>query len=232
MKKQYGKNNTEDKQTGAIFAHIAELNKECDDIIKTIDWDRNAADISRSIRSRCSRDTRRFSFTFDILNWKALAPIAAAVLIFGVWLGYLIFHTSPGNSSYRPQASAQQASLARLETTLAEREIVNYFEEAHLVLTDLMRQCDADGAAVYPDRLNRSQVKLLLNRSKYFSRELDNPRLLISKGLMKKIEWLLYEIVTLDDSISCTQLQQLQDYIRREQLLLKIRLMEKDITEV
>jgi hypothetical protein len=161
-----------------------------------------------------------------------LVPITAAVLIFGVFLGYLLFHTSPGKSLYQPQASIQQASLARLETTLAEREIVNYFEEAHLVLTDLMRSCDANGAAVYPDRLNRSQVKLLLNRSKYFSRELDSPRLLISKGLMKKIEWLLYEILTLEDSISCTQLQQLQDYIRREQLLLKIRLMEKDITEV
>ncbi|MCI0471627.1 MAG: hypothetical protein L0Y73_08220 [Candidatus Aminicenantes bacterium] len=232
MKKRYEKNNTEDKQSGTIFASIAELNKECDELMNTIDWEWNAADISRSIHSRFTRDARRFSFTFAILDWKALAPIAAAVLIFGIWLGYLLFHTAPGKSLYQPQTPAQQASLARLETTLAEREIANYFEEAHLVLTDLMRQCDADGAAVYTDRLNRSQVKLLLNRSKYFSRELDNPRLLISKGLMKKIEWLLYEILTLDDSISCSQLLQLQDYIRRERLLLKIRLMEKDITEV
>jgi hypothetical protein len=84
----------------------------------------------------------------------------------------------------------------------------------------------------YQDRLNRDRVKLLLNRSKYFTRDLDNPRLMSSRNLLKKIEWLLYEILSLNDAVSCRQLQQIQDYIRQERLLLKIRLIGKDITEV
>lgn len=222
------------RQYQKIFESMGYLGQESETLMKGIDWNKNAQDISRSIRlrSRSSRTGRAFSFTFNILNWKALVPIAAAVFLLGLLSGYFLFQSSPGENLSPLKPADQFASLERLETTLAQREVSSYFEEAHLVLTDLLRQCDARGAVFQQDRLNRQRVKLLLNRSKYFNQNLDNPRLLSSKSLLKKIEWLLYEILTLEDSVSCRQLQRLQDYIRQERLLLKIRLIGRDITEV
>ncbi len=215
-----------------IFENMESLNRESELLMKKIDWEKNAQDISRGIRLKGTPAEKKFSFTSNMLNWKILAPITTAVLLFGIYLGYLLFHASPGEGIFRAESAQQQVSLARLEALLAEKEVSGYFKEAQLVLTDLMRRCDVEGDVFYQDRLNRGRVKLLLSRSKYFTRHLDSPRLLSSRNLLQKIKWLLYEILTLDDAVSCRQLQQIQDYIRQERLLLKIRLIGKDITEV
>lgn len=220
------------KQYMELFENMEALNEASENVMATIDWDRNAQDIGRNIRMKSSRASRSFPFTFNILDWKALVPLTASVLLLGIWLGYLLFHAAPADKFLQPGTPSTQASLARLEATLAEKEVSNYMKDAQLVLTDLMRQCDIDGNVFNRDRLNRKRVKLLLNRSKYFNQNLDNPRLLSSRNLLQKIEWLLYEIITMDENISCDQLEHLQDYIRRERLLLKIRLISKDITEV
>jgi len=219
------------RQYVEIFKNMESLNRDSDMLMEQIDWEKNARDLSRGIRLKSAAAGRKYSFTFNIMNWKILAPITAAVLFLGIYLGYLLFHVSP-EKGLIPAESRQQISLARLEAVLAEKEVSGYFKDAQLVLTDLMRRCDVDGDAYLQDRLNRDRVKLLLSRSKYFTRDLDNPRLMSSRKLLKKIEWLLYEILTLDDAVSCRQLQQIQEYIRQERLLLKIRLIEKDITEV
>jgi hypothetical protein len=76
------------------------------------------------------------------------------------------------------------------------------------------------------------RVRTLLGKSRYFRENLDNPQLLSSKPLLKKIEWLLYEILmtNIEEDISCKKLQQLQDYIKQERLLFKIRLVGKELT--
>jgi hypothetical protein len=217
-----------------IFEKMDSLSAASEEAMAAIDWDRNAQEISRNTRVRSSRSSRPISFTFNILNWKALLPLTASVLLIGIWLGYLLFHSAAANNSVGPGTSnaTPQFSLARLEAAITEKEVSGYMKDAQLIITDLMRQCDLDGNAFYRDRLNKQQVKSMLNKSKYFNRDLNNPRLLSSRNLLKKIEWLLYEILALEKNVSCDQLQRLQDYIRRERLLLKIRLIGKDITEV
>jgi hypothetical protein len=74
------------------------------------------------------------------------------------------------------------------------------------------------------------RVRALLGKSRYFKRSLDDPQLMSSKQLLEKIEWLLYEILMSDDETSCQQLQRLQEYIKRERLLLKIRLVGKELS--
>jgi hypothetical protein len=105
-----------------------------------------------------------------------------------------------------------------------------YFQKTQLLLTDLMRQCEEDGTASWTTGLNRERARTLLNKNRYFNQDLSNPQLLSTRQLLKKIEWLLYEMLTLDEEASCDQLYRLQDYIRQERLLLKLRLVGKDIS--
>ncbi|MCP4153925.1 MAG: hypothetical protein GY757_39730, partial [bacterium] len=106
-----------------------------------------------------------------------------------------------------------------------------YFKQSQVLLTDLMRQCDDTGTSGPTDGLNIRRVKTLLNKNHYLSRDITDPQLLSSRKLLKKIEWLLYEMVSMEegDGTDCNKLQQLQDYIRQERLLLKLRLVGKDI---
>lgn len=196
-----------------------------------IDWNANAENISSGIRfkrSRQYRDARlpRFGFT-----WKMALPALAGVFILGISLGYFLFYDSarPGPLTDNGQPFQAKTTLARLETTLARREMQGYFQQTQMLLTDLMRQCDDDGTGAWTSELTRRQARILLNKNRYFSEDLSNPQFLSSRRLLKKLEWLLYEIVTLDENASCDQLRHLQDFIRKERLLLKLRLVGKDI---
>jgi hypothetical protein len=120
--------------------------------------------------------------------------------------------------------------LERLEATLARREAREYFQQSQLVLTDMMEQCDDNKAFSWKDRMDMRRIETLLNKNRYLSSHTDDPDLMSSQKLLKKIEWLLYEIILNKDDNSCDKLEQLQTFIKEEKLLLKIRLAGKELS--
>lgn len=219
-----------------IYSKTRHVNGDAEAVMQTIDWQENARDISLAVhinQSRCRSQlrSRLWGFPLQPLNWKLAVPALAGVFILGIWLGYLLFYRTP----QRPLPvelihQGDNALIQRLETTLTRREMQEYFLQTQLLLTDLMRQCDENGAATWSNGASRQRVQTLLNKNHYFNEDLTNPELLSSRRLLKKIEWLLYEIIELDDKASCRQLQRIQDYIQKEKLLLKLRLVGKDIS--
>ncbi|MCX6579935.1 MAG: zf-HC2 domain-containing protein [Candidatus Aminicenantes bacterium] len=220
-----------------IYSETRRVGDAAEAVMETIDWEENALDISRGIRIDESRQRVRarrpsWGFSLPTLGWKLAVPAMAGVFILGICLGYLLFYHAP----QRPLALEEifkpgdEGLISRLETTLTRREMQGYFLQTQLLLTDLMRQCDEDGAAAWSGGASRQRVRELLNKNRYFNQDLSNPELLSARRLLKKIEWLLYEMVELDEKGSCKELQRLQDYIRKERLLLKLRLVDKDIS--
>jgi len=205
------------------------LEDTCNAEMQSINWEETAQTINSAIPFKHYRPavSRGTSFLF---NWKLAGPVLAGVFLLGIWLGYLFFHVSPYPPLLPGKKTSPGVSLARLENTLAKKEVVHYFKQSQLVLTDLMKQCDVDGSFSWKNQLDIKRVRALLGKNRYFSQNLNHPELLGSKKLLKKIEWLLYEILMSDDSTSCQQLQRLQDYIKHERLLLKIRLVGKELS--
>lgn len=220
-----------------IYGVTRDINEAAESSMETVDWEANAeriARIARAARFKRSARDRAFSFNPFNFNWGPAVPALAGVFVLGILLGYLLFYTPvpPGFSPTGGTAAPRNAdtTLARLETTLAKREMRGYFQQTQMLLTDLMRQCDDDGTASWNTGVNRRQVRTLLNKNRYFNQDLSNPQFLSTRRLLKKIEWLLYEMVALDDGASCEQLQRIQEFIRKERLLLKLRLVGKDIS--
>ncbi len=214
----------------SIYRETRQIEAEANAVMATIDWEENARDITRDLRFKRRRQT--WSFSFQPLNWKLAVPTLAGIFILGLWLGYLLFNTTSRDSLSREKSPEADVTLARLETTLAKKEMQHYFQKTQLLLTDLMRQCEEDGTASWTTGINRQRARTLLNKNRYFNQDLSNPQLLSTRRLLKKIEWLLYEMLTLDEEASCDRLYRLQDYIRKERLLLKLRLVGKDITYI
>ncbi len=218
------------------------LDEECNAVMASIDWEEIAQTITGNIPFKeAHRDSKHPWFDFNwsriSISWKWAVPAMAGVFLLGIWLGYLFFHAAPTTptgtaGSFTPGLSSQNSSLDRLEITLARKEVASYFDQTQVVLTDLMKQCSTDGSFSMQNQVDMRRVRALLGKSRYFRENLDNPRLLSSKPLLKKIEWLLYEILVIgiDEDTSCQELQQLQDYIKQERLLLKIRLVGKELT--
>lgn len=227
------------------YALIQQLNREtqrleveCNAVMSSIDWEETARTITGNIPfEEALRQPKKPWFNVNLnrilFSWKLAAAAMAGIFLLGIWLGYLFFHVTPTTAPglFSPRFSTSESSLDRLENTLARKEVANYFDQTQLVLTDLMKQCRTDGSFSLQNKVDMKRVRTLLGKSRYFRDNLNNPQLLSSKPLLKKIEWLLYEILMTDiekDS-SCKKLQQLQDYIKQEQLLFKIRLVGKEL---
>jgi hypothetical protein len=213
------------------------LDEECHAAMASIDWEESARTITGNIPfEEAPRKSKRPWFDFNLsrisFSWKLAVPAMAGIFLLGIWLGYLFFHVTPTGPSGTFVPTTSKSSLDRLENTLARKEVAGYFDQTQLVLTDLMKQCGEDGSFSLQNQVDIRRVRTLLGKSRYFRENLDNPQLLSSKPLLKKIEWLLYEILMTgkDEDTSCQKLQQLQDFIKQERLLLKIRLVGKELT--
>jgi len=211
-----------------IFQETGELDSQIDQVMEEIDWQAVSNSIHKNIRTRHS--AQKNTKIIPMYSMKIALPAAAALVILGLLMGYLLFNTQNLQKPAIDTSPEGKVTLARLETTLAKKEVGNFFKQTQLVFTDLMRQCDPQDRVLWWNRLNKQRVKYLLEKSRYFTRDLDNPHLMATRGILKKIEWILFEMITLEDHITCRRLQQLQDYIHKEKLLLKIRLLEQNVT--
>lgn len=197
-----------------------------------INWEENAVMISSA--ARMGHFARQRQARFRPFAWKFAVPALAGIFILGVSLGYLLFHggvpssSSPAAPMLTPPPNGE-ASLVHLENTLARRELQDYFRKSHLLITDLMRRCDSERLSSPESQLNRKQIRFLLNKQKLFSPDLETPQLQSVQPVLKKIEWVLLEMLTLEEDFNCEKLGKLQEYIRKEQLLFKLRLVGKDI---
>jgi len=215
------------------------LEDECQMEMESIDWDATSKIIYNSIPFETSsvkdslKSPTKMLPSFN-LNWKFAFSAMTGIFLLGLWLGYFLFHDSTITSSNHVSSPtiSQQSSLARLENTLARKEVENYFGQTELIFMDLMKQCNSDGNFSMKEQVDIRRVQELLSRSRYFKDNLDNPKLLSSKKLMKKIEWLLYEILMTDkdEDSSCRKLEKLQNFIKEERLLMKMRLVGKDLS--
>jgi predicted anti-sigma-YlaC factor YlaD len=222
----------------------------CADLMTSMDWTGTARTISDGIPFKPETTTasqeswrrwRRFHWA-DLagsavpFKWKLALPVLAGIFLLGIGLGYIFFHTPspalPPGAHVPGERTSNEISVALLEDTLAKREVAGYLKQTQLVLTDMMKHCETDDSFSIGNRVDIQRVRTLLNKSSYFKRNLDDPQLMSNKLLMKKIEWLLYEILMTDadEKNTCRELQRLQDYIKQERLLLKIRLAEEELS--
>jgi hypothetical protein len=213
------------------------LDEECSAVMASIDWEENARTITRQIPFK---KTRQSWFAFSMkdaaitFNWKLAMPLVTGIFLMGIWLGYLLFHQPPrpipSTQLMAREDTASGLPLERLEQTLARQEVAGYFKQSQLVLADLMQHCEADGSFSIDNRVDKQRVRALLSKNRYFKDNLDDPRLSASKPLLKKIEWLLYELLMTGDDSSCQKLERLQEYIKKERLLFKIRLIGEELS--
>jgi hypothetical protein len=214
------------------------LDEASNAVMASIDWEDAAQIITNNIpfKRTAPRNSKKPWFDFNLsaisFSWKLAVPAMAGIFLLGIWLGYLFFHVNPTGTSGTSVSATPEFSLDRLENTLARKEVASYFDQTQLVLTDLMKQCSTDESFSLQNQVDMRRVRTLLGKSRYFRENLNEPQLLSIKKLLKKIEWLLYEILMTDieEDISCKKLQQLQNYIKQERLLFKIRLVGKEVS--
>ena len=196
---------------------------------QAIDWDAVSGRIMRKIDRADGAvkipPRRRRIFFF--------APLTAATaLLLALGLG-IFFWTRP-----RPEVvpwpdgdRISSAAVSRLQSGLAREEVITYLQQSQLMLTDLLKDCASEEVAPWEIRLYSQKAKELLLKKKYFQQNLPAVEWLKVRNVSERIDWLNYEILQLEDRQLCSQINRLQRIMENEKLLLKIRLLERDLSD-
>lgn len=197
------------------------LASEAERVMAGIDWPEVTAQIVRRARQCEKSGVRRFRLPVILRHWAQAAAVLgllAAGGLLGLWLAH-----RPAVQSENVVLSAE--SLTRLETRLVGGQIADYLDQSQLLLADMMKQCRQSGISDWEMQMQAGKIKELLLKRKYFNPQLSRLEFQKARGLCDQIDFLFYDLAQIQRPDRCTQITRIQEQVRREDMLLKIRLL-------
>jgi len=159
----------------------------------------------------------------------ALSMAATIILAFGaVW-----FVNRPApvpTSAGTAPAPGNDMFLAKMQAAYAREATARYLSECQDLLLTLMRagkHCDNE---MYDVSLEVARARELLQRKQLLESELSSPDVAPAKPLCDEIEIFLVGLSTSDRCESPGKMRRMERYIREQQLLLRINLLQSELS--
>jgi len=195
----------------------------------SVDWDAQAERIASAAwekRTRPELRTGRPGFRF-------FAPAGLRPVIVGAVMGavlgalavFLILGRGPADRPAGDRYFASAGFLERVDLEIARRETLEYLEKSQYVLLDIV------GPDAGASRAAAARARELLAKKKFLNPELDKARMAKAREICDQIELLFYQLVDLNSSLSDAQRAELRSLVEGKDLLLKIRLLKKELQE-
>jgi hypothetical protein len=207
-----------------------------EEAVASVDWDALPTRISESVFDKGPGTPQlvpRRSL-WEILNQASLKPVYAALLV-GLVLGSLatlfVMRTSFLRESRGESFFVSQEFLDRVELEMARRDTLDYLEKSQYVLLDFVQASPGRAPDFGRHELASQAAQDLLTKKKYINPQLDKFRMAKAKEICDQIEFLFFELTQVTDQLSEEDLQNIQNLIEEKQLLLKIKLLKKELEE-
>jgi hypothetical protein len=212
------------------------LNDKVEEAMASVDWETLPEQISNAVfadKSALPQRAPRKSF------WKTLAhsrlkPVYASLLV-GIVLGsivtLIVMRTSPLREAQGESFIVSQDFLERVEIEMARRDTLDYLEKSQYVLLDFVHASPEEAPKSWQYNLASQTAKDLLAKKRYINPQLDKFQMAKAKEICDQIEFLFFELTQVSDQLTEEDLHNIQDLIEEKQLLLKIKLLKKDLEE-
>jgi hypothetical protein len=192
-------------------------------------WELLPRRLAEKAQAASSPAGRRFSDWLGSRGW-ALGLIAALILASG--LVWLLRRQEPETAApvARTEAPGNEAFLRRIQSEHARAMTAQYLSECQNLLLNVVgaeRSCQDDK---YDVSIEVSQARDLLLRKRLLDPELRTPEVARAKDLCDELENLLLGLSTTEKCASPTNLHGLEHFIQKEQLLLRINVLQAELS--
>jgi hypothetical protein len=198
-----------------------------------IDWDAQAEKIVAAVwdeKALPKREPRRERGWLFAARFR---PILAGLLL-GILVGAAaMFVVSRRDLFEKPPVEAFFASsefLGRVDQEIARRETLDYLEKSQYVLLELAQTQTESGQCRLTEAAAR-ETRELLSKKKYLNPQLEKARMAKAKAICDQIELLFYELAQVSENLTPVQCRGIQDMIEEKNILLKIKLLKKELQE-
>jgi hypothetical protein len=207
--------------------------EEIDTALASVDWNALPDQISEYVFKEEQRQ-RAKSWLTGIISWLSqpkLRPVFAGIL-FGLLLGsvatYLILKPPHLELANGETYFASKDFLERVELEMARRETLDYLEKSQYLLLDFVQSPSREKVS-NESIFASQQAKNLLSKKKYLNPELDKFQMAKAKEICDQIEILFLELSQISTQLSKEEIKRIQNLIQEKQLLLKIKLVKKEL---
>lgn len=205
--------------------------RDADDVMRSVDWDSlpsrlvdRLLEMQAAARKKHSR-SRFFSFP--------LKPVYAGLVIslilgsIGTWL---VIRGGFGGRGRGETYFASREFLERADLEIARRETLKYLEKSQVLLLDFV-QTSPERPDFFRDGLSVQRTKDLLSKKKFLNPRLSDVRMAIARNICDQIELLFLELADVAETLSADQVREIQGMIETKRILLKIKLLKKELEE-
>lgn len=221
------------KQLRQTLQSADSLNPEIEKALASVDWEALPEKIASTVRKEKPRPRPlRWRERFRLSGPK-LRPVFAGLLL-GVLLGalatFLVFRRNLAERNGGEKLFASREFLDNVDLEIARRETLDYLEKSQYVLLDFV-ESDAKGGTFKPSSPAAEKARELLEKKKFLNPQLEKAQMAKAKEICGQIELLFYELSQISESLTDAQRQEIQNLIEEKKLLLKIRLLRKELQE-
>jgi hypothetical protein len=198
-----------------------------------IDWDAQAEKVVAAVW-----DGRARPRGVERLGWRGMFAPRLRPVLAGLLLGILVgaaamFMVYRGGLLEKPPAETFFASnefLGRIDQEIARRDTLDYLEKSQYVLLELAQTQTESGDCRLTEAAAR-ETRELLSKKKYLNPQLEKARMLKAKAICDQIEILFYELAQVSEGLTPAQCRGIQSMIEGKDILLKIKLLKKELQE-
>jgi hypothetical protein len=210
------------------------LHADIQETMDSIDWESLPSKITEAVWEKVLKTSRegRIARFVRVVFQSKLRPVYAGILV-GILIGslatFLIFQR-PFVKERGGDFVVSRDFLERVETEMARRETLDYLDKSQYLLLDFVQYSPGREQLREPG-LAFEEARDLLSKKKYINPQLMKFQMAKAKEVCDQIELLFYELTQMSEQLTREDLERIQRLIEENQLLLKIKLLKRELRE-
>ncbi len=222
------------EQFKKIYKGADVLNEDIESAMATVDWESLPARIADKVAEKevpKVYTSRRIGF-WQVLFQPGFKSIYAGVLL-GIVVGslvtFLIFRSQPFRPPENGRIVVPKGFYDMMELEMARRETIDYLDKSEYLLLDFVQSSPEKSAEYWRSDLASQRARDLLSKKTYIDQQLVKLQLAKAKVICDQIELLFFELMQISEQLSAEELRKIQRFVEEKQLLLKIKLVKKEL---
>lgn len=217
-----------------IYKVADSLNPDIKEAVDSVDWESFPIHIANSVfdKERYQDQPLRKAGLWPFLSQPRFR-FAYAGLFLGILVGalvtFLLFRTPPLQLSKDGRIIAPKGFYDMMELEIARRETIDYLDRSEYLLLDFVQSSPEESAQFWQSEYASQKARDLLSKKRYIDPQLDKIKLAKAKLICDQIELLFFELMQISDELSLEELDNIQRLIQERQILLKIKLVRKEL---
>lgn len=210
------------------------LNVDMEKAIESVDWENFPTRIADGVfdkepsREKQPRRAGLWPFLLQPRFRLVYAGILLGIIV-GAVVTFLIFRSPPLQVAVGGKIIVPQGFYDMMELEMARRDTIDYLDRSEYLLLDFVQSSLEKSVEFWQSDYAAQRALDLLSKKKYIDPQLDKIKLAKAKVICDQIELLFFELMQISDELSMEELKKIQRLIQERKLLLKIKLVRKEL---